>query len=58
MGCVGISKGYHPVNWDEIKSNGNSKGFLEEEAESFTSRECGWLGPIEIFLVLHMLAIH
>ena len=41
MGCVGIIGGYHLVNWDEIKSNGTSKGFFEAVTESFTSCECG-----------------
>ena len=41
MGCVGISRRYHPVNWDEIKLDGTSKGFFEVVVESFISCECG-----------------
>ena len=56
--CVGILGGYHLVNWDEIKSDGTSKGFLEVVVESFTSHKCGWLGLVEFFLVLHVLVIN
>ena len=58
MGCIGISGGYHLVHWDEIKLDGNSKGFFEAVTEYFTSHKCGWLGHIEIFLVLCLLAIN
>ena len=58
MGCIGISGGYGSVKWDEIKSNCASKGFFEVVDESFTSHECGWLGPIEIFSILHLLSIN
>ena len=58
VGCVGILGGYRPVNWDEIKSDGTSKVFFELVVKSFTSLECGWLGIIEVFLVLHLLAIN
>ena len=58
MSCLEISGGYHPVNWDEIKLDGTSKGFFEEVVESFTYHECGWLGPVELFLVLRLLAIN
>ena len=58
MGCVGISGGYRPINWDEIKSYGTSKGIFEAIAKSFTSCECGLLGPVELFSVLFLLAIN
>ena len=58
MGCVGISEGYCLNVWDEIKSDGTLKGFFEKVYGSFTYCECGWLGPIELFLVLCLLAIH
>ena len=58
MGCVGISEGYHLIDWDEIKSNGTSKKFFESIVESFTSCKCGWLGHVELFSVLCLLAIN
>ena len=58
MGCVGISVGYNLVNWDEIKSDGTSKGLFEAVDEYFTSHECGWLGHVELFLVLGLLPIN
>ena len=58
MGSVGFSGGYHPIDWDEIKLDGTSKGFFESIVESFSSHECGWLGPVELFSVLCMLAIN
>ena len=58
MGCVGISGGYHLVNLDEIKLDGTLKVFFEEVAEYFNSYECGWLGLVEIFSILRLLAIN
>ena len=58
MCCVGISGGYCSVNWDEIQSNGTSKVFFESIVGCSTSCECGWLGPIELFSILFMLAIN
>ena len=58
VGCVGFSGGYRSVNWDEIKSYDNSKDFFEAVAKSFISHECGWLGIVELFSILHMLAIN
>ena len=58
MGGVGISGRYHSVDGDDIKSDGTSKIFFEELVESFTSHECGWLGHVEIFLVLCLLTIN
>ena len=49
MGCMGISGGYHSIDWDEIKSDGTSKSFFEAIVESFTSHKRGWLGPVEHF---------
>ena len=49
VGCVGISKGYHMIVWDEIKSYGTSKILFESLDGSSTSCECGWLGLVELF---------
>ena len=57
VGCVGISRGYCRGNGDEIKSDGISKNLVEAVAKYFTSHECGWLGPIEHFSILCLLAI-
>ena len=50
--------GYLSKDWDEIKSNGTSKVFFEWIVGCSTSSECGWLGPVELFSVLCMLAIN
>ena len=43
MGCVGISGGYIPINWDAMKSEGTSKDFVGVAAEFLTSRVGGWV---------------
>ena len=56
-GCIGILGGYLSIDWDEIKSNGTSKVFFESIVGCSTSHECGWLGHVELCLVLCLLAI-
>lgn len=58
VGCVGISGQYHSVNGDEIKLDGTLKGFFEVVYEYCTSHECGWFGHVELFSILHLLAIN
>ena len=55
---IGISGGYRSIVWDEIKSNGTSNLFFESIVRCSTSHECGWLGLVELFLVLCLLAIN
>ena len=58
MGCVGILGGYYLGYWDEKKLDGTSKDFFEVVAKSFTSHKWGWLGIVEPFSILRILAIN